>query len=101
MNLQKKLAGQKKRIFQDWTRPIVSDESVFQLRKTSEKTKLYIYRQTGQDERRRNPMKLSGVQIQGSITAWGCLSYWGFGCSELLEENMDSSHYVEKTLTNF
>ena len=46
-------------------------------------------------------MKLSGVQIQGSITAWGCLSYWGFGCSELLEENMDSSHYVEKTLTNF
>ena len=42
-----------------------------------------------------------GVHIQGSITAWGCLSDWGFGCLELFEGNMDSSHHVEKTMPNF
>ena len=40
-NLQKKqLTGQKKPIFQDWKLLIFSDEAVFQLRKTSKKTKL-------------------------------------------------------------
>ena len=64
------------------------------------KTKLYIYSQNGQDEREKNGIKFPGVQIQRSITAWGCLSNWGFGCLELFGVIMDSSHYVENTSSN-
>ena len=46
-------------------------------------------------------MKLPGGTIQGLITAWGCLSYWCFGCLEAFEGNMDSSHYIEKTYPFF
>ena len=96
-------SGQKKNIFQDWTELIFPDECVFQLGKTTKKTKIYTHRENGQDGIRKNAIKLpqTEVQILGSITAWwGCLSCWGFGCLEPLQGNMDSSHYVEKTLPN-
>ena len=44
----------KKNILQGWMRLIFSHECVFHLRKTSKTTKLYIYRQNGLDERRKN-----------------------------------------------
>ena len=63
--------------------------------------KIYVYRKSGQKFLPRFGTRTSQVLQQGSVTIWGYMFYWCFGCLKTFIGTMDSQHYVEETLENY
>ena len=97
----RRLQWAQERLVFDWTRVIFSDEMVISLRNGKNMGKIYVWRRVGERHRVYCVIPVPPIQRRGSITVWGCLSYFGFGCLETFTGTMDSIHYTEKTLPDY
>ena len=91
----------RRHLFVDFTKVIFSDETVISLRPGKKFGRIYVYRKAGQKFLPRYVTRTPQVLQRGSVTIWGCMSYWGLGCLETFIGTMDSQHYVEETLENY
>ena len=62
---------------------------------------IYVYRKAGQKFLPLFLNRTPQVLQRGSVTIWGCMSYWGFGFLETFIGTMDSHHYADETLENY